>query len=82
MPIRIAVLSLALVLGACTGKQLVQGTAGFIIGGTVESVGAAVTGEPVAPAFVDGGFEGAVDAAYPEEEEETDLKVILTEETW
>ena len=82
MSIRFAAVSLVLVLGACTGEQLVQGTAGFVVGATVESISAAVTGEEVIPAAVDGGFEGAVEAAYPPEEEETDLKVILTDDTW
>jgi len=78
---RIGILAAVLALGGCTGEQLSRGVAGFVVGATIESVSAAVTGEEVVPAFVDGGFEGAIKAAYPEEEE-TDLKVILTEDNW
>jgi len=78
---RIGILTAALALGGCTGEQLSRGIGGFVVGATVDGVVAAVTGEEVVPAAVDGGFEGAVEAAYPEEEE-TDLKVILTEDNW
>ncbi|MEM7059850.1 MAG: hypothetical protein AAF557_19865 [Pseudomonadota bacterium] len=81
MPIRFAALVVALALGACTGEQFSQGVAGFVVGATAESIGAAISGEDVVPAAVDGGFAGAADAAYPRGEE-TDLKVLLTEETW
>ena len=81
MPIKLSALCFALVLGACSGEQFSQGIAGFVVGATVGGVSAALHGEEVVPTAVDKGFEGAVDAAYPEEEE-TDLKVILTEESW